>query len=117
MSDLVTTMGVRIRYYRERAHLTQMDLAEKADMHHTYIGQLERGEKNATLESIAKITRALGIPLSRLLEKIDDGDGEEKETGGTNYPLKCYEIVLSMTKAQQKHLYQILLDIQKYKDS
>ena len=41
-----------------------MALAEMADVHHTYIGQLERGEKNATIESISKI--ALGKALGSL---------------------------------------------------
>ena len=69
--DLALIIGTRIRLARKKAGFSQEKLAELADVHPTYIGQLERGEKNATLESIYKITSALNIPLEKLFEKID----------------------------------------------
>ena len=57
------SIGSRIRSARKSAGMSQEELAEKAGLHNTYIGQLERGEKNATLESIEKVSRALEIPL------------------------------------------------------
>lgn len=50
--------------------MSQEELAHKASLHATYIGQLERGEKNATLESIEKITRALDITFEDLFRYI-----------------------------------------------
>ena len=66
MSEIAKFIGQRIRNYRTQQNLSQEKLAEMAGCHPTYIGQLERGEKNATLESVEKIASALNIPLSRL---------------------------------------------------
>ena len=72
MSNIAKVVGQRIRNYRTQKGLSQDKLAELSGFHPTYIGQLERGEKNATLESIEKITSALQISLSTLFERIDD---------------------------------------------
>lgn len=48
--SIAKIIGDRIRAYRNQKGWSQEYLAEKADVHHTYIGQLERGEKNATIE-------------------------------------------------------------------
>ena len=53
--SIAKIIGDRIRAYRNQKGWSQEYLAEKAEVHHTYIGQLERGEKNATIESISKI--------------------------------------------------------------
>ena len=90
MSDIAKAVGQRIRNYRTKKGLSQEKLAELSGCHPTYIGQLERGEKNATLESIERITAALGITLSKLFEKLDgQEDGGEKDI-----PLACYEFLL-----------------------
>lgn len=64
--DLVKRVGEKIRYYRKERGLSQEELAYRASLHNTYIGQLERGEKNATIESLAKVCAALDITLSDL---------------------------------------------------
>ena len=52
MSEIAKFIGQRIRNYRTQRGLSQEKLAELSGCHPTYIGQVERGEKNATLESI-----------------------------------------------------------------
>ncbi|MDE6833082.1 MAG: helix-turn-helix domain-containing protein [Ruminococcus sp.] len=102
MSKITIETGRRIRSYRNNLHMSQEALAEKCGLHPTYIGQLERGEKNATLESIVKIADGLSISLSRLLENIDsDNDGE-------NIPLEAYRILQERSETDQKKLFQIL---------
>lgn len=59
-------IGERIRDKRREKGLSQEELAERADIHSTYIGQLERGEKSATVDSLEKITAALGITFEEL---------------------------------------------------
>jgi len=54
--SIAKIIGERLRAYRIQKGWSQEILAEKAELHHTYIGQLERGEKNATIESIYKVT-------------------------------------------------------------
>ena len=66
MSELAKAVGQRIRNYRIQKGFSQEKLAELSGCHPTYIGQLERGEKNATLESVERITSALQISLSTL---------------------------------------------------
>ena len=77
MSAMTKLIGLRIRNYRIQSDLNQEQLAELAGCHPTYIGQIERGEKNATIESILKITKALKISLSQLFENIDGRDNTE----------------------------------------
>jgi len=63
-------LGEAIRSYRKSVHLSQEKLAEKADLHHNYIGELERGEKAATIDTMLKISKALGIKVRDLVDKL-----------------------------------------------
>lgn len=54
MSELTKIIGQRVRNYRTEKGLSQEKLAELSGCHPTYIGQVERGEKNATLDSNRK---------------------------------------------------------------
>ena len=63
MGEIAKSVGQRIRNYRTHRGLSQEKLAELSGCHPTYIGQLERGEKNATIESIERIASALDISL------------------------------------------------------
>ncbi len=110
MSELTKRVGQRIRHARMEKGWSQEKLAELADCHPAYIGQVERGEKNATLESIEKISSALHISLSQLLEKIGEAPAD-------SIPMKCYELVSSKSKAEQEQLYKLLLEMDKYKNS
>lgn len=112
MSDIAKTVGHRIRNYRLENGYSQEKLADLAGCHPTYIGQLERGEKNATLESIEKIAFALRVPLSRLFEKIDPCGCDSPER---NIPLECYEFMASRSTAEQEILMNLLVEIGKYK--
>ena len=110
MSDIAKMIGQRIRNYRTAKGWSQEKLAELSGCHPTYIGQVERGEKNATIESIEKISKALNVSLSTLFEKI----GAE-EDGARSIPLECYEFLSAKTKEEQEHLYRILLEMDRYK--
>jgi transcriptional regulator with XRE-family HTH domain len=50
--------------------MSQEKLAEKADLHHNYIGELERGEKAASIDSLLKIAKALGVKVRELVDKL-----------------------------------------------
>lgn len=109
MSDIAKIIGQRIRNYRTQKGLSQEKLAELAGCHPTYIGQLERGEKNATLESVEKIASAMNISLSELFDKLG-------KSGGNNIAAKCYDLVASKNEAEQKQLYKMLQEMDKYKN-
>ena len=110
MSDIAKVIGQRIRNYRTTAGLSQEKLAELSGCHPTYIGQLERGEKNATIESIEKIASALNVSLSKLFEQLGGQD-----IGGRNSPLECYEFLSAKTPEEQEQLFKILREMDKYK--
>lgn len=65
-TDVIHEFGERIRDIRKRMGLSQEELATKASVHRTYIGMIERGEKNITLTNISKIARALSTPIKEL---------------------------------------------------
>ena len=56
--------GNKVRKERNKLKLSQEELATKAGVHRTYIGMIERAEKNTTLENIEKVAKALGLKLS-----------------------------------------------------
>lgn len=111
MSEISKLIGKRIRSYRNNLSLSQEKLAELSGCHPTYIGQIERGEKNATIESIEKISSALNVPLSKLFEKLGG-----TENTGRNIPLECYDILSAKTPQEQEIIYRIIIEIDKYKD-
>jgi transcriptional regulator with XRE-family HTH domain len=51
--------------------ISQEKLAELAGLHRTYLGGVERGERNPTLLTVAKIARGLNVPMTQLLDAID----------------------------------------------
>jgi transcriptional regulator with XRE-family HTH domain len=62
-STILILFGERVRELRTRKNLSQEQLANLADVHRTYIGMIERAEKNITLINIEKLVKALGIEL------------------------------------------------------
>lgn len=61
--------GEKVRAERLRQGLSQEELAAKAGVHRTYIGMIERAEKNITLANIEKIAKALGLPMENLVKQ------------------------------------------------
>lgn len=104
--SIAAELGNRIRLYRKQLHLSQEGLAELCNFHPAYIGQLERGEKNATLESIYKLSRGLGVPMAKLLEDIDIVD-----SASDNIPLEVYRSLMQLPAAKQREIAGILTKI------
>lgn len=112
MSNIAKILGQRIRNYRTASRLSQEKLAEFSGCHPSYIGQIERGEKNATVESIEKIAAALNVSLSKLFENLGAKDVSENSVA-----LECYEFLLTKKKEEQELLYRIILETDKYKNN
>ena len=70
-------LGKRIREERQNLNLTQEQLSEKVDLTTAYIGQIERGERNLTLENLIKVANCLGVTVDYLLS---DSLTAEKDT-------------------------------------
>jgi transcriptional regulator with XRE-family HTH domain len=65
--SFLSILGFNIRIERHRKGYSQEELAEHSGLHRTYIGVVERGEKNISIFNCLKITNALGISLHELI--------------------------------------------------
>ena len=67
--EVLIKFGQRVRSERAKLGLSQEGLASRAGVHRTYIGMIERAEKNITLENIEKIAKALKIGIAEFFQK------------------------------------------------
>ncbi|MGI8480756.1 MAG: helix-turn-helix domain-containing protein [Chthoniobacterales bacterium] len=66
----LTKFGKNVRQRREAIGLSQEALAEKADLDRTYVSGIERGVRNPTILSAARVAAALKVPLAELLNGV-----------------------------------------------
>ncbi|WP_068986935.1 helix-turn-helix domain-containing protein [Lysinibacillus xylanilyticus] len=113
MDSLISSIGLQIRLLRKSKNLSQEELAFKAGMHPTYIGQVERGEKNLTISSLHQITTALEINLTDFFSVIETNH-KHKE----NLPYQFIkELLQDVNIHEQKKLYEIIKQIVDLKKS
>lgn len=74
MASLATKFGRTVRALRKAAGYSQEDFADYVGVHRTYMGTLERGQGNPTLDMIGRIAHALHISIAALFEAVE-GDG------------------------------------------
>jgi|TARA_R110002096_G_scaffold337973_1_gene531259 transcriptional regulator with XRE-family HTH domain len=67
--EILNLFGENVRKYRRLLNISQEELAHRADLHRTYIGMIERAEKNITLVNIEKIANALEVKIDDLLRQ------------------------------------------------
>ena len=67
-SDSNYLFGQRVRQLRQQKGLSQEDLGYETGLHRTYIGQIERAEKNITLRNIERVARELGVDIKDLFD-------------------------------------------------
>ena len=60
--------GINMRRHRETLKLSQEDLAEKAGLHRTYIGSVERGERNVSIDNMERLAGGVGCTIQQLLD-------------------------------------------------
>jgi transcriptional regulator with XRE-family HTH domain len=70
VDDLRGALGVRVKELRERQGLSQEQLAERADLHVTYISGIERGQRNPGLNILASLAKALRMSLPSLVTDL-----------------------------------------------
>jgi len=66
--DLQKTLGRNLRAYRERQGLSQEAFADELGVHRTYMGGIERGERNLTLKTLERIAHQIGTDPLKLLQ-------------------------------------------------
>ena len=70
--ELQQAVGRNLRRYRQERHLSQEAFAEVLGVHRTYMGAIERGERNLTLKSVERIAAKLAVEARWLLRPEDD---------------------------------------------
>ena len=66
--DIQQKLGKNLRAERDKKGWSQEALAHEADIHRTYISDLERGARNPTVMVVDKLAKALGVPMGALLD-------------------------------------------------
>ena len=69
--NILTQLGMRIRYLRKQKGMSQLDLALEAEVNKNYISDLERGSRNPSILILEKIAKALGVSLENLFQGIE----------------------------------------------
>lgn len=69
--DLKHVLAQNVRLLRDAMGISQDELAHRSGLHRTYVGGIERGERNISLSSLSKLSAALGVPAAKLLYKED----------------------------------------------
>lgn len=62
-------LALNLRKKREQLGISQEALADRANLHRTYVGSVERGERNISIDNIERLAIALGVPAASLLEE------------------------------------------------
>jgi transcriptional regulator with XRE-family HTH domain len=73
--------GLALKHWRRQTKLSQEQLAERAHLHRSYIADIERGARNASLKTLEKLARALELSLSELFKPIGSVPIEKAEEG------------------------------------
>lgn len=68
---LLARIGNRLRLLRLEAGISQEELAARAELHRTYVGGIERGERNVAVVNLVRLAKALGVSASELLHEVD----------------------------------------------
>lgn len=79
MADLKVVLGKRIRELRSKNGFSQESFADHCGLHRTYMGGIERGEHNLTIETLMTVSKGLAITMSDLLAGIE----KQAEPSGT----------------------------------
>ena len=69
--DIRERFGDAVRARREGLGLTQEDLADRADLHRTYVSDIERGSRNVSLLNIERLAAALALSISELFQLVE----------------------------------------------
>lgn len=72
IQQLQRNLAHNLRQYRHELRLSQEDFADRCGYHRTYIGAIERAERNVTLATLVSLARCLNIPVTKLLEAPDE---------------------------------------------
>jgi transcriptional regulator with XRE-family HTH domain len=71
-SSTLNALGRAVKELRKEKGLTQEELAQRADLHESYISVIESGRRNPTWGAVRRISDGLGVPLIKLVQRADE---------------------------------------------
>jgi transcriptional regulator with XRE-family HTH domain len=100
MSDVTAALGRQIRIYRHNKKLTQEQLAESADLHVSYIIALEKGTRNASIDTLKKLSEAFEISIPELLsfDTFTDSSDEYRIAALLNEYTQKLQLIINTVK-------------------
>ncbi|MFB5269117.1 helix-turn-helix domain-containing protein [Paenibacillus enshidis] len=110
MSEFLYAVGNRIRALRKQRGWTQEQLAEKANLHYSYLSSMERGERNVTIESLEKIILALEINPMQIFNFADTNVLEERADKEATLQA-IYALLQDRNTDEVKMVYRVLKDM------
>jgi transcriptional regulator with XRE-family HTH domain len=108
--NILKIIGARIREIRKERNLTQEQFAEISGFHFTYIGAIERGEKNITMLNLEKMTESLEVEIQELFRYADIKLGPTKKQRDMQ---DIMELLLALSSPEIKKAKLILTTIYK----
>lgn len=102
MKDIKFTIADNVRFYREKANLTQMELAERAELSIDSVKRIESGKRGMSLENFLRISEALRVPLSFLVYSQEDRRLDEE---------RIKEILKERSDKQKEYLIHMLQEM------
>lgn len=106
MINVMEHIGVRIRLYRLAKQWTQEQLAEAINSTGSYIGQLERGEKNFRIQTLLKIADALEVSIFTLIGNENDGLLHQE-----SWVWESLTLILQQDEAKRRKIYRVLREM------
>ncbi|MHB8243120.1 MAG: helix-turn-helix domain-containing protein [Solirubrobacteraceae bacterium] len=76
LSQATTVFGERVRDRRHALGLSQEAMADQIGIHWTFLGQVERGQRNLNLHNLLKLARGLGVDPAELVQGLEPPDAE-----------------------------------------
>ncbi len=99
-------LGLAVRNHRQALGLTQEELAWRANMHRSYVADIERGGRNVTLRIIANLAQALQVSVGGLVDSTTDPAGQVPPASERTSPPELREILLVEDNPQDAELVQ-----------
>ncbi len=100
MNTIHIEIGNRIRQLRVKKGFSQEKLAELSELNTSYIGQVERGEKNPSVDTVYRIASALDVNLPDLFKNL-------APSSDNSYAHKVYSLMLTMDEKHSKYLFDL----------
>jgi transcriptional regulator with XRE-family HTH domain len=113
VSRIALSVGEKIRFLRRQRGLSQEQLAFKAGLATSYLGQVERAEKSPTIQSLEKIATALDVTL----EELFSFDSDVSMKTDTTYIEKIAYQLHGRTTSEQEAVYNFVKQLLRFKDS